>query len=119
MSYFENFIAAVQIANRELYRDHAMQASEIFLRHGALRVIECWADDIAHGEVTDFYRAVQAKEDETVVVSWIEWPDRDTRNAGMKKVFEDMPDEMMEMPFDGRRIVHGGFETLVDVAPGK
>ncbi len=114
MSYVDGFVAAVPTANLEKYREHATQAAEIFRRNGALRTVECWADDVPHGQVTDFYRAVQAKEDETVVFAWIEWTDKAARDAGMEQSFKEMPEDMGEMPFDGKRMIYGSFRTIVD-----
>jgi uncharacterized protein YbaA (DUF1428 family) len=78
-------------------------------------VVECWGDDVAHGKQTDFYRAVEASADETVVFSWIEWPDKATRDAGMQKMMDDprMDPENNPMPFDGRRMIYGGFVPVV------
>jgi uncharacterized protein YbaA (DUF1428 family) len=116
MSYVEGFVAAVPTANREDYRIHASKAAELFRRFGAIRVVECWGDDVPKGEVTDFYRAVQAKDDETIVFSWTEWPDKTARDTGMKQIFEEMPELMKDypMPFDGKRLIFGGFEPIVD-----
>ncbi len=116
MVYVDGFVAAVPTANREAFRKHAEEAAVLFKKHGALRVIESWADDVPRGEVTDFYRAVQCKDDETVLFSWVMWPDKTAREEGNKKVFEDMQTSgMTEMPFDGKRMIYGGFEAIVDV----
>ena len=88
---------------------------------GALRVVECWADDVPEGKVTDFGKAVQAKADESVVFSWIEWPDKETRDAAMKKMMsgefndERMDPEKNPMPFDGKRLIYGGFKPVVEL----
>jgi uncharacterized protein YbaA (DUF1428 family) len=88
----------------------------IFKDQGATRVVEGWADDISYGKVTDFYRAMQAKDSEAVVFSWIEWPDKATRDAGMKKVMEDarMKQSGEAIPLDGSRMILGGFRAIVD-----
>jgi uncharacterized protein YbaA (DUF1428 family) len=89
------------------------------MEHGALRVLECWQDDVPKGKVTDFFGAVKAREDESVCFAFVEWPDRDTRNNAMKKLEEAMQtDPRMDpeknpMPFDGTRLIFGGFETVV------
>ena len=90
----------------------------MFLEYGATRVLECWGDDVPKGKQTDFQRAVQAKDDETVVFSWIEWPDKATRDAGMEKVMKDprMSPEKNPMPFDGMRMIFGGFTPVVEVS---
>lgn len=118
MSYVEGFVAAVPTANREEYRVHASKAAELFQQFGAIRVVECWGDDVPRGEITDFHRAVQAKDNETVVFSWTEWPDKSTRDSGMEKIMETMPEFMKNypMPFDGKRLIFGGFEPIVDVS---
>lgn len=117
MSYVDGFVIAVPNANKQKFIDHASTFDPIFIEHGALRVIECWGDDVPVGEVTDFQRSVQAKADETVVFSWIEWPDKATRDAGMKKVMEDprLSPEKSPMPFDGKRMIFGGFVPVVDL----
>ena len=116
MTYVDGFLVAVPTAKRETYRKHAEEAAAVFKEHGALKLVECWGDDVPEGKVTSFPLAVQRKEDETVVFSWILWPDRQTRDAGMKKVMEDprMKPQMESMPFDGKRMIYGGFEMIVD-----
>ena len=121
MSYFDGFVIAVPSANKQAFTDHAKHFDTIFLEFGALRVIEAWGDDVPEGKVTDFRRAVQATADETVAFSWVEWPDKATRDAGMKKMMEDPrmnPDnaDNPPMPFDGKRMIFGGFDTVVDLS---
>ena len=116
MSYVDGFVLAVPTANKQALIDHAGQFDPIFLEYGATRVLECWGDDVPHGKQTDFYRAVAAKDDEAVLFSWIEWPDKATRDAGMKQVVDDPrtgPDN--PMPFDGARMIYGGFAPVVDL----
>lgn len=110
MTYIDGFVAAVPTSNRELYRKHAEEAAVVFKEHGALNVVECW------GKLTSFPMAVKRKEDETVVFSWITWPSRAVRDAGMKKVMADprLQPDVNPMPFDGKRLIYGGFETIVD-----
>ena len=114
MPYIEGFVAAVPTANKDTYIEHAREAADYFRKLGATRLIECWGDDVPKGEVTDFYKAVQAKDDETVIFSWIEYPDRATRDAANQKMSEDPETQNMEMPFDGKRMFWGGFEQVVD-----
>jgi uncharacterized protein YbaA (DUF1428 family) len=116
MDYVDGFVAAVPTANRERYTKHAKAAAAVFKEHGALRVVECWGDDVPEGKVTSFPMAVQCKDDETVVFSWITWPSRNARDAGMKKVMVDarMQPDKNPMPFDGKRLIYGGFQILVD-----
>lgn len=119
MSYVDGFVIAVPTANRQKFIDHARAADSLFIEYGALRVLECWGDDVPRGKLTDFFGAVQAKEDETVVFSWIEWPDKATRDAGMKKMMESddprMDQQKNPMPFDGKRMIYGGFTPVVEL----
>ncbi len=125
MSYIDGFLIAVPTANRQKFIDHAEMGDSVFLDLGATRVVECWGDDVPDGKVTDFRKAVQAKEDETVVFSWIEWPDKATRDAAYAKMHDwmenpDRADPRMDpaknpMPFDGKRLIYGGFTPLVEL----
>ena len=114
MSYIEGFVAAVPTANRDVYIEQAKQAAGYFKNLGATRITECWGDDVPRGEVTDFYRATQAKDDETVIFSWIEYPDKATRDAANEQMSADSEAMQMEMPFDGRRMFWGGFQPVLD-----
>jgi uncharacterized protein YbaA (DUF1428 family) len=116
MAYVDGFVAAVPTANREKYRRHAEQAAALFKEYGALKTVECWGDDVADGQVTSFPMAVKKKPDETVVFSWILWPSREKRNEGMRKLMEDprMRPDVNPMPFDGKRLIYGGFEVIHD-----
>ena len=119
MSYIDGFVIAVPTANKQKFIDHAKTFDPIFLELGATRVLEGWGDDVPVGKQTDFRRAVQAKDDETVVFSWIEWPDKATRDAGMKKMMDGndprMDPEKNPMPFDGKRLIYGGFEPVLEL----
>jgi len=116
MPYVDGFVAAVPTANREIYRKHAAAAAAVFKEYGALHVVECWGDDVPEGKLTSFPMAVKRRDDETVVFSWITWPSRQTRDAGMEKVMADprMRPDANPMPFDGARLIYGGFDVLVD-----
>jgi uncharacterized protein YbaA (DUF1428 family) len=115
MNYVDGFVLAVPTAKREVYREHARTAAALFREHGALSVVECWGDDVPEGKLTSFPMAVQRQPDETVVFSWISWPSRAARDEGMKKFMADprMPG-MADMPFDGKRMIYGGFEVLLN-----
>jgi uncharacterized protein YbaA (DUF1428 family) len=119
MSYIDGFVIAVPKANKDKFVAHAEKGDSVFMDLGATRVVECWGDDVPDGKLTDFRRAVQATADEDVVFSWIEWPDKATRDAGMAKMMELMKtDERMSpehnpMPFDGKRMIYGGFAPIV------
>ncbi len=116
MPYVDGFIIAVPTANREKYTKVAGQAAAVFREYGALKVVECWGDDVPDGKLTSFPLAVKKQDDETVVFSWITWPSKPVRDVGMKKVMEDprMKPSPENMPFDGKRLIYGGFEVIVD-----
>ena len=119
MSYIDGFVIAVPTANKERFIAHARSGDAVFMEHGATRIFECWGDDVPHGKTTDFHRAVDAREDETVMFSWIEWPDKATRDAFSAKMDDLMKTdprfgpETNPMPFDGARMIYGGFVPIV------
>jgi uncharacterized protein YbaA (DUF1428 family) len=116
MTYVDGFVAAVPTANREAFRKHAADAAPVFKEHGALKVVECWGDDVPDGKLTSFPMAVKCEPGETVVFSWIVWPSRQARDAGMAKVMVDprIQPEANPLPFDGKRAIFGGFEVVVE-----
>jgi uncharacterized protein YbaA (DUF1428 family) len=114
--YTDGFIVPVPEGKTEAYRELAAKMSKYFLEQGAFRVIEALSDDVDRGEVTDFYRSVQAEEGEKVVFSFIEWPDKATRDAGWAKMMEEDPGKGEPMPFDGKRMFWGGFDPIFDTA---
>ena len=122
MSYIDGFVAAVPNANRQKLIDFANKFDALFIEYGALRVVECLGEDVPKGKVTDYYRAVDAKDDEVIMFSWVEWPDKETRNEAMKKMealMETDPNYDMKnnpMPFDGMRMIYGGFEPVVNLS---
>lgn len=115
MSYYFGTVAAVPTANKAQYLDHVQTAWALFSKHGATRMIETWGVDVPHGKVTDFHRAVEAKADETIVFSWIEWPDKPAADAAWEKMQKD-PDmaAMGDMPLDGSRMIYGGFDPVFE-----
>jgi uncharacterized protein YbaA (DUF1428 family) len=117
MNYIDGFVAAVPTANRQKYREHAEKAAAVFKDHGALAVVECWGDDVPEGKLTSFPLAVKREANETVVFSWVTWPSRQVRDAAWEKVMADprMKPETNPMPFDGKRLIYGGFEQIVNV----
>lgn len=117
MTYVDGFVAAVPTANREIYRKHAETAGAVFKEHGALHFVECWGEDVPEGKLTSFPMAVKRQPDETVVFSWVVWPSRQARDDGMKKVMADprLQPDTNPMPFDGKRLIYGGFEVLVEL----
>jgi uncharacterized protein YbaA (DUF1428 family) len=114
--YVMSFVAAVKTDQKEAYLAHCKMAAKIFKEHGALRVVELWGDMVPDGEITSFPMAVAAQEGETVVTGWQEWPDKQTCDANMENAMRDPRlAEMGALPFDGTRMIYGGFQTLVDV----
>lgn len=114
--YIDGFVIAVPKANKVAYFKQAESAAPIFRDLGASRVVECWGDDVPRGTVTDFYGAVQAKDDEAIVFSWIEYPDKPTRdNAGARMMTDPRFTALGEMPFDGKRMIYSGFVPVVDL----
>lgn len=113
--YVDGYLIPVPNAGREDYRKLAETAAEVFKDHGALSVVECWGDDVPEGKVTSFTMAVKRKDDESVVFSWITWPSRQARDEGMAKAMADprMKYDPANMPFDGQRMIFGGFEVIV------
>ncbi len=116
MAYVDGFVLAVPTANKEAFTALAQTTAKIFVEHGAIQVVECWGDDVPDGTLTDFKRAVKAESNETVLFSWIWWPSKEARDAGNDKVMNDprLQGEGMEMPFDGKRMIFGGFVPIVD-----
>ncbi len=116
--YVEGFVVHVPADKNEAYRAMAAMAAPIFRDHGALRVVECWGDDVPKGKTTDFWTAVKAEPGEIVVFSRIEWPSKAARDEGMAKAMRDprmqIPPE--RLPFSGARMIYGGFVTLLDTA---
>jgi len=117
MSYVDGFVAAVPTANRDKFVQHAKAMAAVFKECGALQVVDCWGDDVPEGKVTSFPMAVQRKADETVIISWIMWPSKSVRDEGWKKVMADprLSPEKNEMPFDGKRLIYGGFQMVSTV----
>ncbi len=115
MSYVDGFVLAVPDGNREAFVAHARAAAKLSIEFGAIRCVECWGDDVPDGTVTDFRGAVKAQVGETVLFSWIEWPDKATRDRGGERMMNDpRMREIGEMPFDGKRMILGGFRPVVD-----
>src|SRR5690554_6256895 len=113
MAYIEGFVLAVPAGNKEAYRKAATDALPRFKEYGATRLVEAWGDDVPDGKVTDFKGAVKAQPGEVVVFSWIEYPDKATRDHANERMREEMK-ETTEMPFDAQRMIYGGFTPLND-----
>lgn len=116
MSYVDGFVLAVPTENKTTYVKLAQDAAAVFKDNGALKVVETWGDDVPEGKLTSFPMSVKCEPHETVVFSWIIWPNRATRDQGMKKAMDDprMKTDPANLPFDGKRMIFGGFETIVD-----
>ena len=116
MNYVDGYVLAVPTAHRDLYRKVAQTASKVFKENGALTVVECWGDDVPEGKLTSFPMAVKRQPEETVIFSWITWPSKAVRDEGMKKSMEDarLQPETNPMPFDGKRLIYGGFVAIVE-----
>ena len=115
--YVDGFVIPVPAANKEAFIAHARKTWPLFQEFGALRMTECWGDDVPKGKLTDFYGSVKTTEDEIVVFSWVEWPSKAVRDEAHKKM---MADPRMQppssAPFDGKRMIYGGFTPVVDLA---
>ena len=116
MSYVDGFVVAVPSENKEAYRAMAEKAAPLFKEFGATRIVECWAEDVKEGSLTDFRMSVKAEENEEVVFSWIEYPSREIRDAANEKMMADprMKELGEKMPFDGKRMIYGGFTVMLD-----
>lgn len=121
MTYIDGFVIPCPRANRQAFIDHARVTGGMFIELGALRIVECWGDDVPEGKTTDFRMAVKAEAGEDVLFSWIEWPDKGTRDAAFAKMMDPQnPDPRMDpaknpVPFDGKRMIFGGFTPVVEV----
>lgn len=119
MTYIDGFVLAVPTANKAPFIDMANSMGALFIELGATRLLECWGDDVPDGTLTDFRKAVQAKDDEAVVFAWVEWPDKAIRDTAMARMQElaktddRFNREMHPVPFDGKRMIFGGFSPVV------
>ena len=116
MNYVDGFVVAVPDDNKEKYIQYAKDSAAMFKEYGALKLVENWADDVPQGEVTSFPMAVKCEKNESVVFSWIIWPSKEVRNSGWAKIMNDprMSEERNPMPFDGRRMIYGGYKIVVE-----
>ncbi|MGJ8692338.1 MAG: DUF1428 domain-containing protein [Thalassotalea sp.] len=116
MSYIDGFVAAVPTENKEKYLVHAKLSAVVFKDHGALKITEAWGYNVPDGEVTSFPMAVQCSKDETVVFSSVMWPSKEVRDDAWQAIMADprMDPEQNPMPFDGKRLIYGGFEVILE-----
>lgn len=119
MTYVDGFLFAVPESNKQAFIDHCNLALPYFMKNGATRYVECWGDDVPGGETNSMHTAVMRKDGEVVCFSWIEWPDKATRDAAMEGIMADMGADgvdMADMPFDGKRMIFGGFVPVVEAS---
>ncbi len=114
MNYLDGFVAAVPLANKEAFLKHAQEAAVVFKEYGALQVVESWGDDVPEGKLTSFPMAVKREEGETVVFSWIQWPSKAARDSAWEKIMADPRMQNSQMPFDGKRMIYGGFQIIME-----
>jgi uncharacterized protein YbaA (DUF1428 family) len=115
MSYVDGFILAVPKANLDTYKELAGKAGAVWKEYGALAYAECVGDDVPYGDLTSFPRAVQARDDEVVIFSWVVYPSRADRDTILAKVMDDPRMKGNDMPFDGRRMIYGGFQPFLEL----
>lgn len=118
MTYVSGFLLPVKTDQKEVYLQAAKKSWPLFKEYGALAQVETWGSDVPDGKITDFKRAVKLENDETVVFSWIVWPDKATNDACTAAMetddrWKNMEADMMDS-VDGKRMIFGGFETIFD-----
>jgi uncharacterized protein YbaA (DUF1428 family) len=116
-AYVDGFVLALPKGNIEAYKKIARKAGKVWREHGAVHYVECVGDDVPYGKLTSFPRAVKAKDGETVVFAWVVYKSRAHRDAVVKKVMADprMKGDASTMPFDGKRMIYGGFKTMIEM----
>ena len=116
LPYVDGFVAAVPVAHKDAYLAHARKAAGLFKEFGALSVVECWGDDVPEGKLTSFTMAVKREDSEATVFSWITWPSKAVRDEAWSKLMTDerMDSSANPMPFDGKRMIYGGFQTILN-----
>jgi uncharacterized protein YbaA (DUF1428 family) len=114
MGYVDGMVTPVPNDQKDAYREMADKHAAILKQYGATRTVDAWGDDVPDGKVTDYKGAVQAKPDETIVYSWVEWPSKEVRDRGWDQAMKDPRMQGMSMPFDGKRVIYGGFAPLLD-----
>jgi uncharacterized protein YbaA (DUF1428 family) len=114
MAYVDGFVVAVPAGKKQAYVELASLVAKFFKENGATRVVECWGDDVPAGKLTDFPGAVKAEPGEVVVFSWVEYPSKEVRDASNAKMRSDERMKNVDMPFDGKRMIFGGFVPVLD-----
>ncbi len=113
-SFIDGFVVPVPNDNKQAYIEASKVYSGMAREYGAIRSVEYWGEDVPDGVTTSFPLAVKLEPGETVVFSWVEWPDKATRDAAGAKMREDPRMASMKMPFDGKRMIFGGFGLLTE-----
>ncbi len=114
VEYIDGFVTAVPNENKEKYIQFARETAKVFKEYGAIRLVENWGVDVPEGGKTSLPMAVKCEENETVVFSWVSWPSKSARDEGWAKVMEDDRMQSSDMPFDGSRMIFGGFQMVVN-----
>ena len=114
MPFLDITVIPVPTANKAAYLEHSRQTTPFFKEHGATAVTETWGEDVPEGKTTDFRKAVQLQDGESVAVGWITWPDKPTRDAAWEKLMQDDRMKGIDMPFDGKRMIFAGFEVVLE-----
>ena len=112
MPFLDITVIPVRTADKAAWLEHSRRMSPLFREQGALSVTECWGEDVPDGQVTDFRRAVALQDGETVAVGWIAWPDKAARDKAWETLMADERMMKMDMPFDGKRMIFGGFDVV-------
>jgi uncharacterized protein YbaA (DUF1428 family) len=112
--YVDGSVSPVPATKKQAYLDAMKQKAKLLKECGATRVVDAWGDDVPDGKITDYKGAVQAAGGETVVYSWVEWPSKQIRDAAWEKVMTDPRMQPDQLPFDGKRMIYGGFATMLD-----
>lgn len=117
MAYIEAMVAAVPTAGKAAYLDYAREVNALFKQHGALATTDCWGDDVPEGKLTSFPLSVKCGPGETVAIGWITWPSKEARKAGWETLMKEpkMQPGQMNMPFDGKRMIYGAFEVILEM----
>lgn len=114
MAYIDGYILAVPHGKKQVYLDFATEMAAIFKQNGATRVMECWEDDVPEGKITSLPMAVKREAGEAIIMSWIEWPSKDIRDEGWKLTMANPAMQSATMPYDGKRVIFGGFDVILD-----
>ncbi len=115
MSYVDGYVVPVPLEKKEEYLKQSRSLIPVYKEYGVLEIYENWGDDVPEGKLTSFQKAVQCQEGEVVVFSWMVWPSKEARDEGWKRLYDDprMQPGDVPMPFDGKRLIYGGFETVI------